>query len=392
MSLRRARMMTTHVGSLARPKALLDGMRKQQVGEDSPAAELAGMVRHAVHDVVRRQVEAGIDIVTDGEMGKVGFFTYIGDRLAGLTPASSMIEPTRPASWQQEVEAFPEYYEEYFQRYFSGNVARTRGLVCTGPVSYQGQAAVAADIANLKDALTDTSATDAFLCATVPRPFAPNEHYESDDEYQYAIADAVREEYNAIIDSGLMLQVDDPVLIDLLSGNGGTDVEDRRVAAERHVEIVNYALRGLPPERLRLHTCYGINHGPRISDLPFSEVAPLMLKINVGAYSFEAGNPRHLHEWQVWESIKLPEDKTLIPGLIGHAVNYVEHPELIAQYIRKYADLVGPENVIAGTDCGFSSQATYRPEVHPDVVWEKFRALSAGAALATRELSVSGAM
>ena len=218
-----------------------------------------------------------------------------------------------------------------------------------------------------------------------PSGFGRNAFYDSHEEYLGAVADAMREEYLGIVDAGFVLQVDDPWLIDTLSDPART-VEERDQAANAHVDAVNHALRDIPTDRVRHHTCYGLNHGPRLTDIALRDAVPYMLRINAGAYSFEVANPRHMHEYRIWEDVKLPDDKVLIPGLIGHANNYVEHPELIAEYIVRYADLVGRERVIAGADCGFSSRASYAPEVHPTVVWPKFTALSQGAEMASQQL------
>ena len=372
------RILTTHVGSLARPHGLLETMREKEHGRPYDPDTFARQVREAVFDVVRRQSEVGLDVVTDGEQGKASFFTYVTERLGGFTMADA--EPVRPLSWQREVDAFPEYYQEYFGKY-SSTVTTLLTAVCVGPVTYQGKAAVETDIENLQAALAQdgVDATEAFLPSASPRGFGCNRYYASDEEYLVAVADALREEYRAIIDAGLVLQVDDPWLIEILSSEG-------RAAGEAHVEVVNHALSGLPPERIRMHTCYGLNHGPRVHDIPFRDVVDVMLRVNAAAYSFEVANPRHQHEWRIWEDVRLPEGKVLIPGFLGHATSYVEHPELIADGIVTYANLVGRENVIAGADCGFSSRATFQPEVHPTVVWAKFAALAEGAALATRRL------
>jgi 5-methyltetrahydropteroyltriglutamate--homocysteine methyltransferase len=222
--------------------------------------------------------------------------------------------------------------------------------------------------------------------ATSPRGFGGNEYYATNEEYQCAVADALREEYRTIIDAGLLLQVDDPGLTEILADDPDTTLEQRRATAQEHVDVVNYALRGLPEDRIRFHTCYGLNHGPRLHDVPMADVADLMLAVNAGAYSFEVANPRHQHEWRIWEDRVLPEGKVLIPGFISHAMNFVEHPRLIADGIVQYANMVGRERVMAGADCGFSSRASFAPEVHPTVVWAKFQALTEGARLATQEL------
>ncbi|MHA6794726.1 cobalamin-independent methionine synthase II family protein [Pseudonocardia bannensis] len=377
------RILSTHVGSLARPHELLLTMREKEHGRAYDVDGFAKQITNAVADVVREQVEAGLDIVTDGEMSKVSFLTYVKDRLAGFDGRTG--EKLMPPSWQVEIDRFPDYYAGYLGKY-KETVSPMTTMVCTGPVSYVGHEQLQIDIANLRAALEGHEVTEAFLPSTSPSGFGRNEYYDSYGEYLSAVAEALREEYLAIIDAGFLLQVDDPWLIEYLSENPATTPEQRRRDAEQHIEILNHALRGIPTEKIRLHTCYGLNHGPRIHDLPFGEIAPLMLEINAGAYSFEVANPRHQHEWRVWEDLPLPEGKILIPGLLGHASNYVEHPELIADQIVTYAGLVGKENVIAGADCGFSSRASFHPEVHPTVVWEKFRALSEGARIATARL------
>jgi 5-methyltetrahydropteroyltriglutamate--homocysteine methyltransferase len=376
------RMLTTHVGSLARPHALLETMREKEHGRPYDTERYAEQVREAVIDVVHRQAETGLDVLTDGEQGKVTFATYVNERLGGFDTKAG--ESLMPASWRVEAEAFPEYYEAYFGKY-KDTVTPMRVMVCDGPVRYEGHDAVRTDIANLKKALAEVNVVEGFLPATSPKGFGRNEYYSSEEDYLHAVAEALREEYLAIADSGLLLQIDDPWLIEILS-DPNLPPEDRRRQAEQHIEALNNALRGIPEEKIRLHTCYGLNHGPRIHDLPMRDVAPLMLKVNAGAYSFEVANPRHAHEWRIWQDIKLPEGKVLIPGFLSHSISFVEHPELIADGIVTYADVVGRENVIAGADCGYSSRATFSPEVDPRIVWEKFRALSEGAALATKRL------
>jgi 5-methyltetrahydropteroyltriglutamate--homocysteine methyltransferase len=373
------RILTTHVGSLARPHDLLEIMREKEHGRPYDADGYAKRVTTAVADVVRGQLDDGLDVVTDGEMSKVSFLTYVKDRLAGFSASSG--EKLMPPSWQVEIDAFPEYYAGYLGKY-KETVSPMTTMVCTGPVSYAGHEQLRIDVENLRSAL-DGRETEAFLPSTSPSGFGRNEYYGSYAEYLTAVAEALREEYLGIVDAGFLLQIDDPWLIEYLSENPSTTPEQRRRDAEQHVEILNHALRGIPEEKIRLHTCYGLNHGPRIHDLEFREIAPIMLKINAGAYSFEVANPRHQHEWRVWEDLALPDGKILIPGLLGHASNYVEHPDLIADTLRRYVDLVGRENVIAGADCGFSSRATFSPEVHPTVVREKFRALAEGARRAT---------
>jgi len=379
------RILTTHVGSLARPRPLLETMREKEHRRPYDADLFAEQVRDAVCDRVRRQVDVGLDVVTDGEQGKASFFTYVVERLDGFSSDDG--ESVLPPSWRREIEAFPDFYDRYFDKY-AETVVPLAAVACTGPVSYRGHDAVAADVANLRAALAhvDGEVADAFIPSTSPRGFGINHHYDSETAYLEAVAEALREEYLAIVDAGFLLQIDDPWLIEILTGGPGSDPDARVRTANEHIDIVNHALRGIPPERIRLHTCYGLNAGPRIHDLDMAEIAPRMLRINAGAYSFEVANPRHWHEWKIWADIDLPDDKLLIPGFLGHATPYVEHPELIADGIANYAALVGRERVIAGADCGYSSRATFAPEIPDQVVWEKFRALVQGARLASARL------
>jgi 5-methyltetrahydropteroyltriglutamate--homocysteine methyltransferase len=376
------RILTTHVGSLARPTDLLDTMKEKENGRPYDHALFDRQVTDAVADRVRLQVENGIDIVTDGEMSKVSFLGYVKDRLGGYEVDSG--ETRLAPSWQKEVDDFPDYYADYFKKY-SSTVSPLRRIICKGPISYVGQELLQTDIDNLKAAVAPYDVADVFMPSSGPSGFGRNEYYATYEEYLGAVAEAMREEYLAIVAAGFILQVDDPYLIGMLS-DPTMEQDERERAAWGHVEALNHALRGIPTEQVRHHTCYGLNHGPRMTDIPLIAAVPFMLAINAGAYSFEVANPRHYHEWRIWEDVKLPDGKILIPGLIGHATNYVEHPELIADYIVKYAGLVGRENLIAGADCGFSSRASYAPEVHPTVVWPKFRALADGAALATKQL------
>jgi 5-methyltetrahydropteroyltriglutamate--homocysteine methyltransferase len=375
-----SRILTTHVGSLPRPAALLDAMKAKLEGNAPPDYERR--VREAVAECVRKQVEAGIDIVSDGEQSKPGFFSYVRERLAGFEPKPDHKVELFPA----EVRAFPEYYEQYFKEaMLGGAIARFAPLVCTGPVSYRSVEPLRRDIDNLKAAMSAASARSAFMPAIAPTGVGSNAYYKSDEEYLHAVGTAMRTEYQAIVDAGLLLQVDDPFLCDVLV-DPRLEPKERRRLARLHVEVVNESIAGIPQDRIRFHTCYGINEGPRIHEAPMSEVALYMLRINAGAYSFENANVRHEHEYHIWEGIKLPDGKKLIPGMLLHACNIVEHPELIAERLVRFAERVGRDNVIAGTDCGFSSQACYRTEVHPSVVWAKFQALSEGARLASRRL------
>lgn len=387
------RILTTHVGSLARADSLMPLLRLRDQGQPYDREELARCVREAVTDVVRKQVEAGVDIVTDGEQGKSGFFTYVIERFSGFerkppVPGKEM----RPRSAGREYLAFPDYYawSERIAAPFGGRSGRGRDVdVCTGKISYKGYEAVQADIANLKAAIKGLTHEDVFIPAIassyVATTFA-NEYYRSHDEYEQAVSDALREEYKAIVDAGFILQIDDPRLISYYMMHPELTVEDCRKWAERRVETINDSLRGIPPEKVRFHTCYSIDVGPRIHEMALKDIVDIMLKINAGAYSFEAANPRHEHEYHVFERVKLPAGKVLIPGVISHTTNLVEHPELVAERIVRFANLVGRENVIAGADCGFAASALRFNDTHPSVAWLKFAALAEGARLATRKL------
>ena len=376
------RILTTHCGSLPRPKDLLDLMKAKINGDPYDAGAYAARIRTAVSEIVRQQVDCGIDVPTDGEQGKQGFFAYVTERLTGFEPRPG----PRPAMFEAEVQDFPEYYKQYFSTAMLGvTVAPLVQFACTGPVSYRGQDAVRRDIDNLKAAVHGLEPSDVFLPAVAPSGVGKNEYYPNYEAYMHAVAEALSIEYRAIVEAGFLLQIDDPFLTELYSYSS-LSAADRRKTAETYVAALNHGLRGIPPEKVRFHTCYGINEGPRVHDAPLKDMLEVILKVNAGAYSFEAANPRHEHEYHVFENVKLPDGKLIIPGVVTHASNIVEHPELIAERIVRFARLVGRENVIAGTDCGFSSQATYQPEIHPSVVWAKFRAMAEGARLATRQL------
>jgi len=378
----RDRILTTHVGSLPRPHDLLDLMRARLTGLDYDRQLYDARVRTAVAECVRRQVETGIDIVTDGEQSKPGFYTYVHERLEGFEPRPQL----RIQSWPLEVAAFPEYYEQYFREAMTGGaIVPIVPLVCTGPVRYRGEEALKRDIENLKAALSDVRPHAAFMPSVAPSGVGRNEYYRSEEEFLHAVGAALRAEYGAIVEAGFLLQIDDPFLTDIFADPTLGSAE-RDVRARMLIDVVNESLRGLPPEKVRFHTCYGINEGPRVHDARLEDVLRYVLQVDAGAFSFEAANARHEHEYHVWERIKLPDGKVLIPGVITHASNIVEHPELIAERLVRFARLVGRENVAAGADCGFSSQATYRTEVHPSVIWAKFEALREGARLASEQL------
>jgi 5-methyltetrahydropteroyltriglutamate--homocysteine methyltransferase len=378
------RILLTHAGSLARPKDLLEMMDAKLCGRPYDHKAYATRIRGAVTDTVRQQVECGVDIVTDGEQSKPSFNAYLIERLTGFEPVASSEERIAARMKTDEARAFPEYYEKYFAEHMCG-VGPNLPVACTGPITYKGQEAVRADIENLKTALNGLSPEEVFMPAVAPGFFS-NQYYPTDKEFQYALAEALRVEYLAIIDAGFILQVDDPSLTRLYRTQASLTVEERVRDAEIYIEALNHALRGIAPEKIRYHTCYGINEGPRIFDIALKDIVGLMLKVNAQAISFEAANPRHEHEWRIWEEVKLPAGRILIPGVITHCSNIVEHPELVAERILRYAKLVGRENVIGGSDCGFSSQATLTPEIHSTVVWAKFKAMAEGAKIATKQL------
>jgi 5-methyltetrahydropteroyltriglutamate--homocysteine methyltransferase len=382
------RILTTHVGSLPRPADLLAMILAKEQGEPFDTELYATRVKSAVEEVVRRQAECGIDVVADGEVGRFGFIPYVNERLAGIEPRKST---GGRSGWSGSREhlAFPAYYQWAAQMPGAAGRAPPTQWVCTGPISYRGRDALQRDIDNLRTALAGVDCEEAFMPAVSPTNLAnwnSNEYYKTDEEFRVALADALHEEYQAIVDAGLVLQIDDPQLASHWAMHPEIDLAQCRKWASASVDVLNHALHGISAERVRYHTCYSINMGPRVHDMELKHIVDIMLGVQAGAYSFEAANPRHEHEWRVWENVKLPEDKLLIPGIITHASNLVEHPETVAQRIGRFAAVVGRENVIAGADCGFASFST-SCEVHPSIVWEKLAALAEGARLATKELS-----
>ncbi len=378
------RIRTTHIGSLPRPHYLLDVMRLKYSGEAYDGASFDSDLTRAVRESVQKQVDCGIDIVTDGEFSKPGFFSYIRERLDGFEQRPNQ----KLLLFQKEVAAFPEYYAEYFKTaMLGGAILPIHPVVCVGPVKYRGDNFVGKDIANVKAAAASAGVPldQVFLPATAPSGVGINEYYKSDEEYYYALAEEMAKEYRAIVDSGILLQVDDPFLPDIFY-EPGLDEKQMARRASIYVEAVNQALKGISPDRVRFHTCYGINEGPRLYEASLAQIIDYVLQINAGSYSFEGANPRHEHEYHLFESVKVPDDKVLCPGVITHASNIVEHPELIAERLLRYANLVGRNNVMAGADCGFSSQALYRTEVHDTIVWEKFKAMREGADIASAKL------
>jgi 5-methyltetrahydropteroyltriglutamate--homocysteine methyltransferase len=385
------RIRTTHVGSLIRPPALLEFIRPKQNGQPYDQQAYANCLRSSVTEVVRRQVQAGIDVVSDGEFGKaISWSQYALQRLSGFER-----RPARPGEHGFSRGADRARFADFYRELDAAEgppaaVGASAGMaVCVGPISYTGQAEVAADIANLKAALQETGAAQGFLPVASPTSVIPdrkNEYYKSDEALLHAIADAMRAEYRAIVDAGLMLQLDDArlaVTYDRMVPPAS--FAEYRNWVSMNVEAINHALQGIPEERVRYHVCWGSWPGPHSTDVPLKDIVDLVLKVKAGTYLIEGANPRHEHEWRVWESVKLPEGKALAPGFISHATNVVEHPELVAQRIVRLAKLVGRERVMASTDCGFA-QGPFHRRVHPTIMWAKLEALAQGARLATREL------
>jgi 5-methyltetrahydropteroyltriglutamate--homocysteine methyltransferase len=379
------RILTTHVGSLPRPDDLMALMQAKAEGKSVDETAYAATLQRAVADSVRRQAEVGLDVVSDGEMGKSSFITYVGERLGGMERRPG--ERPSPFAASRETASFPEFYQAGQAAQVSAVRRRVR-IVCAGPVSYQGHDALRAELANLKNAMAGQPVAEAFVPAIAPSNVEttyPNEHYPTVEAYLFALADAMHEEYKAIVDAGFLLQIDDPFLVTYYITRPDLSLAECRKWCELRVEALNHALAGIPQDKVRFHTCYSINMGPRVHDMQLKDVVDIILKVRAGAYSFEAANPRHEHEFEVWRTAKLPDDKILIPGLITQSTVLVEHPELVAQRLLRFADIVGGERVIAGADCGFASFAGSN-EVHPSIVWAKFQALAEGARLASKQL------
>lgn len=370
------RILVSHAGSLPRPEDLREMLAAKHGGRSYDPQALQQKVRSLVGEVVRKQAAAGIDVVNDGELSKVNFTSYARERLSGL--AERQGDPGKPAFkiWGRDETEFPEYF------------AKTNfgigGAVCSGPLKYIGHDAVAADIENFKAALKGVSVEEAFLPAVAPgtiEHWLGNDYYPSDETYLSAIADAMHEEYMAITQAGLILQIDDPDLADAWQLHPDMDVRAYRKFAALRIEALNHALRGIPAERVRFHMCWGSYHGPHKYDIALKDIVDLILRVNAECYSIEASNPCHEHEWRVWEEVKLPAGKSLMPGVVGHASDFIEHPQLVAERLLRYAPLVGRENLIAGTDCGLGPRVG-----HPKIAWAKFEAMVEGARLASAQL------
>jgi 5-methyltetrahydropteroyltriglutamate--homocysteine methyltransferase len=372
------RILTTHVGSLPRPPDLLELVQTKGSGAFDAAAD-ATRLRAGVKEIVARQIALGIDVIDDGEYGKPSFVSYVNERLGGFTVDTGPA-PT-PWAGTREALSFPEFYAE------THAASRHGHMVCTGPITYKGHAQLRRDIDNLKAALDGAKPAEVFMPAISPsnvEDWQKNAYYRTQEEFLFAIAEAMAEEYKAIVEAGFLVQIDDPRLVTYYMLRPNSTIEECRKWAEVRVEALNHALRDIPPEKIRHHTCYGINMGPRVHDMELKDIIDIVVKIRAGAYSFEAANPRHEHEWKLWKGVKL-DGKVLIPGVISHSTLLVEHPELVADRILRFAEIVGRENVIAGSDCGFATFAGSK-EIHPSIVWAKLKSLTDGAALATRQL------
>jgi 5-methyltetrahydropteroyltriglutamate--homocysteine methyltransferase len=370
------RILTSHAGSLPRPDDVRALLAAKHAGEPYDTAFFAGRVRAAVSDVVRRQIACGLDVVNDGELSKINFTSYARERLGGVTQRKREPGQSSFKIWGRDETEFPEY--------FSAINLGVDYAVCSGPLTYLGHEAVQADISNLKAALEGVTTAEGFITAVAPgtiEHWLKNEYYADEENYLAAIAEAMREEYRAIVEAGFILQIDDPDLGDAWQIHPELDVRAYRRFAELRIDVLNHALRGIPADRVRFHMCWGSYHGPHKYDIPLDQIADLVLKVSAECYSIEASNPRHEHEWRVWEKVKLPEGKSLMPGVVGHASDFVEHPELVAERLEKYARLVGRDNLIAGTDCGLGTRVG-----HPKIAWAKFEAMAEGARIASRQL------
>jgi 5-methyltetrahydropteroyltriglutamate--homocysteine methyltransferase len=382
------RILTSHVGSLVRPDSIKDFTNAIAEGKDIDSKAYEETLHTEVRNVVRDQVTHKVDVVSDGEFGKYSWTAYSLGRLTGFEMRE---DPDMLKFLGHDLERFKDFYEESLREQVArmGRHQVMSKWMCVGPIKYtdQGRELMRRDVQNLKDAIEDVTVAGAFLPVAAPCSIAPsyaNEYYKSEEEFLFALAEAQHEEYKIITDAGLIVQVDDAILTNLYNAVVDSG-QDYRKWVEMNVEALNHALRGIPEEQVRYHLCWGSWPGPHISDVPFTEIVDLLLKINAQGYSIEAANPRHEHEWMVWETTKLPEGKILLPGCISHAIAHVEHPELVAQRIMRFANLVGRENVIASTDCGFA-QGFGISRQHPEIVWAKLEALAEGAAIATKRL------
>jgi 5-methyltetrahydropteroyltriglutamate--homocysteine methyltransferase len=380
------RILTTHAGSLPRSEALRDLVFARADGKPCDKERLAAELRAGVEDVVRRQIACGLDSVNDGELGKTNFTNYVRERLSGFEsrPAGAGAKPLSIAG--RDLKIFPEYFATGGRGFgaFAGSGPSRAQVYCVAPLQYVGQDALRDELATFKAALAGVSVTEAFLPANTPgtiEHWLRNEHYPSDEAFLFGIADAMREEYRAIVDAGFLLQIDDPDLPDGWQMYPEMSVAQYRRYAELRVDALNHGLRDIPREKIRLHVCWGSFHGPHQNDIPLREIIDIIFKVRAGSYSIEASNPRHEHEWRIFEEVKPPEGAALIPGVVGHCTDFIEHPELVAERLVRYAKLVGRENVMAGTDCGLGPRVG-----HPKIAWAKLESLVEGARLASKQL------
>lgn len=386
------RILTTHTGSLPRPADLVDALNAKELGQPYSPEALNQRVSRAINEIAQRQAQVGLDVINDGEHSKVSWMAYARARLSGLTEIDS---PVRFRGATRDSLAFPAAYEDMkvmlaarSGMLVAKRTVRPKAWICSGPIKYVGEAELQADIANFKAALSGVDLAEGFMTAISPSNlelYYENQYYASDEEYLAALADAMRVEFKAIVNAGLVLQIDDPRMATHYNRTPGASIEECRKFIALRVEAVNHALRGIPEDRVRFHTCYSVNIAPRAFDFELKHFVDLMLAIRAGAYVIEASNPRHEHEWQVWEDTRLPDGKLLIPGVVSHCIHLVEHPQLVAQRLIRFAGVVGRERVIAGTDCGFGTSGA-GDEVHPDVAWAKLDALVEGARLASGHL------
>ena len=374
------RILTSHTGSLPRSPELFARLRERASGGPYDEAAFDGSVKAAVAEMVRRQVEAGVDIVSDGEQSKPMFSDYVADRLNGFEGSHN--SPDRFVNNNRHAEPFPAYAAWRDAQGASLNPgAMPRRPKCVGPISWRDRA-YEVDIANMKAAMAQTPVVEGFMPSPSPGIIAmrlPNEYYRDEEAYLFAIADAMKDEYHAIADAGLVLQIDAPDTAMSWDRQHWDSLEEFRAAVAMRIDALNHALQGIPEEQVRYHVCWGNNESPHTGDVPLTDIADLIFRVNAGAYSVEATNPRHGHEWQAWETLKLPDGKSLMPGVIDSVTMFVEHPDLVAQRLVRYANLVGRANVIAGVDCGFGTGASPTPRVHPEIVMAKFAALAEGA-------------